>query len=254
MKSCLFCGQQDNLTVSMTVKNNDGTPEEVWICATDEDNATPKKVRERFEAKEKLVDELKKQAAALGFQVVDFSAAGKAAPVVEAKPTLAEALPIPAKAAASPTPVQGKGRVLKTKEIVTPTTVEGGDVAGVGKVERHTGYDTAKAVKTKDGAEHAPPTVVEHTEQQIAGREGMPVAIPKKVVSDHGTTEYSIVDTGGDRALQARLKEMSKSEDAVSYREGYDTMRECTFCSGTGKAKIGNIKCPRCKGAGLSLS
>lgn len=253
MKTCLFCGQSEKLTVSMTVNKADGTPEQVWVCETDEDNATPKKVRERFEAKQQLIEELKKQAAALGVQVVDFSPAGKAVtPVVEAKPTLAEALPIPPKAAA-PAPT-GKGRVLKAAEIIAPTKVEGGSAMGTSSVESHKGYDTAKAVKTKDGIEHAPPTVVEHSLQEVSGAAGVPVAIPKKVVSNHGTTEYSIVDTGGDRALQARLKEMERSGETVSFGEGYAAMRECTFCSGTGKAKIGNMKCPRCKGAGMSLS
>lgn len=256
MKTCLFCGQSENLSVSMTVKNATGAPEEVWICDADEDNATPKKVRERFETKEKLVEELRKQAAALGMQIVDFSTAGKATvpPAPETRPTLAEALPIN-RAVPVPTSIApAKGKVLKVKEVITPTKVEGGDAVGTGSVERHKGYDTAKAVKTKDGEEHAPPTVVEHQEQQISGAAGVPVAIPKKIVSNHGTTEISIVDTGGDRALQARLKDMSKSDQAVSFREGYDTMRECTFCGGTGQAKIGNIKCPRCKGAGLSIS
>jgi hypothetical protein len=257
MNSCVFCGATDNLTTSMNVKTSRGVTE-VNICTEHEENASPKKVRELVESKELALAEMEAKLKALGFAMVPLGQQGSVVAVTAPTPAPA---PLPApKVLGEMRPVRTESKIiqptsLKIREMDAPAIAvdKSGKQVNLGK---ESSYDTTKTVKTKDGSEYRPPTTVESELQTVEVR-GVPMRLPKKIVDDQGgRLDIKILPTAGSGdAMKKRFEEMatrSMGGDSPDFRREYDVKepRPCNFCSGTGKAKIGDQDCPRCKGAG----
>lgn len=255
MNSCVFCGATDNLTTSMNVKTARGETA-VHICAEHEDNASPKKIRELIEGKEMALAEMEAKLKALGFAMVPLGQQGVITAVSAPTPS-----PVPAaKILLDLRPVKSESKIvqptsLKVRDIDAPAVAvdKSGQQVNLGK-ERS--YDVTKTVKTKDGTEYRPPTVVE-SELQVVEVRGVPIKLPKKIVDDTGgRTDIKFLPTAGSgQTMEKRFKEMadrSMGGQSPDFRHEYDVQepRPCNFCGGTGVAKIGNQACPRCKGAG----
>jgi hypothetical protein len=248
---CIFCSKVEDLTISMQVTTSKGIST-VWICNEHEDDASPKKVRELVEKKNLMIEEFEKQAKELGYTLVPMGKGG----LIEA----AKAIPTPSPSPApsvdqdSPKLFAPTVRAKKIMPIVVPTvakTSTGQDM----DLGSHQSYDTTQSMQTKKGTIEAP-IVTEHEEQVIMGRDGKPMVIPKKVVGNTGTTDVTIVNTGGDKALQARLKQavqasiVSKSACERALMAGGYSARECPLCKGCGITKINNQQCVKCGGTG----
>lgn len=219
-----------------------------WVCSEHEDDASPKKVRELVEKKNTIIEEFERQAKELGYSLVPM---GKGGLVEATRPAPAPAAPT-APSTDGPKPMT----VVKAKKIMpiaAPSVAKGqsGDL----DLGAHQSYDTTQAIETKKGTVQAP-TVTEHEEQVIMGRDGKPMVIPKKVVGEAGTTDITIVNTGGDKALQERLKQavqastMSKSACERALMAGGYNAKECPLCKGCGITKINNQQCIKCGGTG----
>lgn len=247
---CVFCSKTENLTISMQVTTSKGVST-AWVCNEHEDDASPKKVRELAEKKIAMIEEFERQAKELGYSLVPM---GKGGLVEAAKP------PAPAPAPA-PTQLDTPGPklqpVVKARKImpITAPSVAKSESGGDMDLGSHQSYDTTKAIETKKGTVQAP-TITEHEEQVIMGRDGKPMVIPKKVVGEAGTTDITIVNTGGDKALQERLKQavqastVSKNACERALLAGGYNARECPLCKGCGITKINNQQCVKCGGTG----
>lgn len=256
MKSCIFCSATDNLTTSMNVKTTRGETE-VHICGEHEDDASPKKVRQLVEGRESALAEMEEKLKAMGLAIVPISQATGG--IVVAHTPQAPSQPVPAAEVLSemkPTAAAPKAPA-KMREIDAPAVAvdKGGRQVNLGK-ERS--YDTTKAVTTRDGTVHKPPTIVESEIQTVEVR-GVPMRLPKKVVdSDGSKLEIKVLPTAGStQAMEQRFKDMANRTmgndgSTPDFRHEYDVKdpRPCNFCGGSGKAKIGDQACPRCKGAG----
>jgi RecJ-like exonuclease len=262
MASCVFCGGTDNITTSMNVKTSRGEST-VHVCAEHEDNASPKKVRELVEGRETALAEMEEKCRALGFTMVPVSAPGQISIVK------AESAPVPAAQVLSELrPVSKNGSVvrsesriiqpvsLKVRDIDTPDVAvdKSGKTINLGKEKS---YDVTKTVSTRDGTEYRPPVTVESELQIVEGRAGVPIKIPKRIVDDTGgKTDFKVLPTAGSsQAFEKRFKDMADRSIAnqgpdFTDKGRYEEPRPCNFCDGTGKAKIGNQACPRCKGVG----
>ena len=247
---CVFCNKVENLTVSMQVTTSKGS-QTAWICSEHEDEASPKKVKSLVESKNAMIEDFERQAKELGYSLVPM---GKGGGLVEAT---RPAEPAPAVPTAPSTDGPKPMTVVKAKKIMpiaAPSVAKsssGNDV----DLGSHQSYDTTQAIETKKGVVQAP-TITEHEEQVIMGRDGKPMVIPKKVVGEAGTTDITIVNTGGDKALQQRLKmleqssQVSKSACERALLAGGYSAKECPLCKGCGVTKINNQQCIKCGGTG----
>ena len=242
---CVFCSKTENLTVSMQVSTTKGS-QTAWVCNEHEDDASPKRVKELVEKKNAMIEEFERQAKELGYQLVPM---GKG--LVEAKP--AEPTPI-TQLDAPNLKLQPAVKAKKPVPITAPSVAKsqsGHDV----DLGQHQSYDTTQAIETKKGTVQAP-AVTEHEEQVIMGRDGKPMVVPKKVVGEAGTTDIIFVDTGGDKALQARMKMIeaastqSKNACERALMAGGYNAKECPLCKGCGITKINNQQCVKCGGTG----
>lgn len=102
------------------------------------------------------------------------------------------------------------------------------------------------------------PVPIQIDHQMVPGRKGIPMKIPKIVRdSNGGVTTIAVVDTGGDKTIQDRFKQLAdesrRTEGNTAYsfgEKGYDVMN-CSLCEGTGKTRATGGTCPKCKGAGI---
>jgi hypothetical protein len=101
------------------------------------------------------------------------------------------------------------------------------------------GYDTSEA-----------PALIESEVQEVLGVGGVPVTIPKSLIGESGKTDIRVVTAMNDADIQKRLKGVLDGDTKFKVQD-YG-LKDCNFCSGTGKAKIGGGNCPRCKGVGSS--
>lgn len=219
----------------MQVKTQHG-PNTAYVCSKHEDDASPKKVRELVELKEQEFTAFEQKAKELGYKLVPLNTE-TINPVKEVQSPVAIA------------PNDNTGAVVQKKHQINKANLRPLATTGIAEhgIEAHTSYDVP---------EQAAPQIIDHEEQVITGRGGVPVPIPKKIVSSAGTTEVAVVDTGGDKALQQRFKNLSDTRESHDFSKGYtkeaaSSARPCTFCRGTGIAKIGKQACPKCKGSGL---
>lgn len=252
---CVFCQTPDNLTVTMQVTTSIGV-NTVYVCAEHEDQASPKRVRELAEKRIVMLQEFEKQAKELGFTLTPIGGVIAAASPVESKQT-----DIP-KPTATSLPASATSVQTSTKKVILPPKkvrdIDAPSVAGDVNLGKFSSYDTTKPVVAKDGTNVNAPGIFDHEEQVVKGRGGAEVVIPKKIVSEAGTTEINIVNTGGDKALQDRFKGMqvasaearTSNEAQRAFLSGGYMAKDCTLCSGTGITKINNQTCKKCNGVG----
>ena len=220
----------------------------VHICKTHEDDASPKKVRELAEKRNAMLEDFERQAHELGFKLVPVGGGiiTATSPEQPSTPTVDESQVGETIKSVPVIKIPKKIAPLAPRQIAAPS------IAGNTDLGKHNSYDTTKAVTRRDGTEINAPGVLEADEQVVEGRAGMPISIPKKVVSEAGTTEIMIIK-GGEKKIQERMKAMTQANNKESLdraiNSGYVT-HECTLCKGTGITRINNQTCVKCGGAG----
>lgn len=223
MAGCIFCGTKDNISTSIKVKTAKGESTEP-ICAAHEDDASPKRVRELVEARDAKIAEMSAILEPMGYKIVPIVPVGAyAVPVPQ---------PVTAPTVASTKTVEARPRKVNSAAKISAPT---GEFAAAGGE----GYDTSDA-----------PALLESEVQEVRGAGGVPVMIPKTLVGEAGTTEIQVISGMNNEDLQKRFKGIADGD--TKFKVQNYGLKDCTFCRGTGKAKIGGVVCPRCKGVGQS--
>lgn len=245
--SCVFCGSTTDLNTVMTVKiDNDSY--KVSICDDDEDQATPKAVKECVSKKAAEIEHLKQMAEKYGFVLAekDLIAPRESEPAA----TAPARKPAPACTKKASAPILRRQHI-EGKEDRTPKAPPPQPKSVDGQmVEGHSSY----AVDSKDDTQKQL-KVVSHKAQTVETHSRGPITIPTDMRdSEGGHTSIRIVNSGGDRALQDRFRgmaESSKSDSGPDFRHSYG-VSDCMACGGTGLSRIDNSKpCPKCKGDGI---
>ena len=224
MAGCIFCGTKDNISTSIKVKTAKGESTEP-VCTTHEDDASPKKVRELVEARDAKIAEMSAILEPMGYKIVPIGA-----PALQAQPVAVPTLAPVVQAPAAPTMTNRPKKVNSAAKINMPSDP---------LAQTSEGYDTSDA-----------PAVLEAEAQEVRGVGGVPVVIPKKLVTEAGTSEVQVITGINNDDLQKRFKGIADGDTKFKVQD-YG-LKDCTFCRGTGKAKIGGGQCPRCKGVGQS--
>jgi hypothetical protein len=193
------------------------------------------------------------------------------AEIIEYPPVPAN-IDVEAKPQSQPKILKKGGMSVNQNRAKTVGRVKGvsGHAEGQGRgaqVESHDSYDISEMIKetiSELGDEDASPNRIapnqEITEMQEVSdsRSGAVMAVPKKIESEMGTTLIQIVDSGGDKAIQERAKDMAHKSKSMTNEQWhaqneYDSTRtvKCPLCRGTGITRIGNRTCPRCMGGGI---
>ena len=269
---CIFNNTTENLNTIMEV-TLDGNKYKVAISDEHEDDASPgviKKLipprlaileKEEAETLSKL-DKLKQLAAELGFHIVKngpkSAMASEPPPTLEGKPSVDidgkqfkiqkntrkhnkanEGLSKEEAAAALDAT---KRRAESSASISNPTQGEAATYASHNAPE-------AVTVQTSNGPKTIPkPQVGTKTLQTVKGRAGVPTTIPRSLHGADGQTTITIVDTGGDKTIQARGKQLAQMRQHGD--QSYYS-RACPPCQGTGfHAKR---QCKTCDGVGFII-
>lgn len=95
-----------------------------------------------------------------------------------------------------------------------------------------------------------PPTVDDMkaviVDNQVVEASTRPIHVPKRSIGPAGETEFQVVLTD-DKEIQRRFRALN-SDDVND--KGYN-VHDCMMCGGSGKSKIGDGQCPKCKGRGI---
>lgn len=284
---CIFSGGTENLNTIMEI-TLDGEKYKVAISDEFEDEASPgvikKKIPERLEELEKRksemaakLEEFRSLAAELGFDLVKKTDSNlmlaeekSEAPQQDRKPAppnldaLANAPET--KIGDSTFKIQKNARTQNDKdEGLTPEEIEAAREAAKRKSEafqnapRPTPGEAASyakhhlpekiTVQTPEGLkEVSKPEVFAKKMQTIKGRGGVPTAIPRSLQGRDGETTIFVIDTGGDKTIQARAKQLGAMRESG---DGTDYSQVCRPCQGTGvHAKR---KCHTCSGTGFII-
>ena len=263
-KQCVFSGAVGNLNTSMQVTMDNGDVITAWVSDEYADTATPSAVKKAVAKiinsqsdKQKEIDELISRAAALGLDVSMFKktvAPSEVAPEPTSAPEIPKPAPKPVvQNAITPSNPKNRiidGRVADTRRIDPnvqgSVSALGSSVGGGGReYEVKTTEKPSQDLKEGEMAEIG----------TVKGRGGMDIAIPVKRVGKTGETKVSVIDTGGDPALQKRFQELKRAGDRNEQfdfiHNGYQVKTvSCGACRGTGKVMKGR-ECPKCGGAGL---
>lgn len=221
---CIFCGTKDNISTSIKVKTAKGESTEP-VCAAHEDEASPKKVRELVELRETKIAEMSAILEPMGYKIVPISTPVQVAqpiPVVPQAPRPAQEAPT------------APGAPVRPRKVNSAARINAPAVDGEAPAQ---GYDTSDA-----------PALIESEAQEVRGVGGVPVFIPKTLVSEGGTTEITVISGMNNEDLQKRFKGIADGD--TKFKTQNYGLKDCNFCRGTGKAKIGGGNCPRCKGVG----
>lgn len=261
LNKCIICDGDTDLNTSMelTVEEERYT---IYLCDEHAEETTPKQAKDALARKKAQLEEVIKQAEALGLKV-ELPSAGKKIALVQDPRAETPATPAPA---AQPEAQEGdpkKPKVVKMPKFEGVSGVAQGEGTSV-NVAKHASIDVDQAVNESLSANKdkvvtdAKPEEYEAEAQVLTTPTRGQIVIKKKSVGNTGTTEVKVRDSGGDRELQDRFKRMaeeSKGMDteqwkAKSWYEGHETVT-CTFCRGTGMSRIGGQPCPKCEGSGL---
>jgi hypothetical protein len=162
--------------------------------------------------------------------------------IVPITPVVAQAVPVVQPVAGVLTAVvPGSGptssaRPVGPRKVNSATKINAPSLNGEAAAE---GYDTSNA-----------PALIESEVQEVRGAGGQPVMIPKRLVTEAGTSEIHRITGITDKELQNRFKGIADGD--TKFKTQDYGLKDCNFCRGTGKAKIGGGECPRCKGVGQS--
>jgi len=231
----------------MTIKLEDGSKITVHICDEHAEDATIKTARSAYLDRQQQIDAVLAQAKELGLElklseggVVTLEPEGKEIKAKVAKVKNKENLKVPG--------MEGDD-VVSTNQIDSSNgMVSVGGNAGGYAVDSHSSHDVG-SLSDKLPAEA---TTGKAKMTMAEGRGGQPIAIPQKRVDGTGTTRINIINTGGDRALQDRFKNMS-SDEAGGFKDGYQGMSDCPICRGDCVVMNKNEEatCPKCQGSGF---
>lgn len=240
----------------MTIKH-DESRYQVAICEIHELNATPQEVRKLVSKKISDYEEFTAKAKELGFDIVPSSGQIQtieklSQPAQPAQPTQqpADKQPSDGKPNRPRLTVQKKSNRAASREL-SPEEAEAArqkmqdqsypDTKERARVEQHSQYDK------KEGA----PQNFSQEMQVVAGRGGAPVTVPKRIIGEAGTTDIRVINTGGDRELQRRFKNMAEGtlqDKHPGFKDSYEA-KSCSTCDGAGN--VDRKECPRCNGAGI---
>jgi hypothetical protein len=277
---CICCGSSSNLDTILTVTVDD-VKYQVTVCDEHAEDITPKqvkeKVREKINEYNQLVDKMKEfgmdvtESSPGGIMVAEDSTKSSETEESEEKPSKKRKIllantdgEVVADKEAGKQP-----RVIKKKVLPKVRSVSGALASKSGNrmsIEARESVDAAAAVeseiiaakkkgKGKETVEVEVPVTEDIEYQTVPGRGGRPMRIPKRIKHNQGSTKVAIVNTGGDRTIQDRFREMADiskrtgMEGHIYGRDGYDTV-PCNMCDGSGIAKATGEECPKCKGVG----
>jgi len=223
----------------MTIKLEDGSKITVHICDEHAEDATIKTARAAHLGKQQQIDAVLAQAKELGLELkLTLEPEDKE---IKAKIKNKKNLKVPG--------MEGDD-VVSTSQIDSSNgMVSVGGNAGGYAVDSHSSHD----VNSLSDQLPAEVTTGKAKMTMAEGRGGQPIAIPQKRVDGTGTTRINIINTGGDRALQDRFKNMSDEAGSKGSKDGYQGMSDCPICKGDCVVMNKNEEstCPKCKGSGF---
>jgi hypothetical protein len=249
---CIYCSSTSNLNTKLTISIDDGTKVTVEICDTHAEDATIKTARDAYLKKQAMIDEVLKQAEALGISIKQPENGG----LIIAQSNSQENRQPRNDHKSNATDEfwsqdDGEGWMPTSK-------VDAIDSRGVKPIGGNTEYGTVSAHNSHvvAGEKDILPSHLRNGKVKVdvfEGRSGAPIAIPTKRVDGTGTTHIQIVNTENDERLQRRFKNLASNsiqDKHHGFKDGYDSStRTCPFCQGAGIAK--NKSCPKCGGLGV---
>jgi len=261
MDICVLCGTVKNLNTSIGIFLDNGTKIDALICDICSENATPKKVREACNNRQKQIDDVMAQAKALGLEL--SGAPAKQIQVLAQVPQLQpQSVPVQPAAPSLPSGVSPliddeEGPVISTAAILKPLRSVGGNVNdprwGSSSVPVHQSHGLDELGSSVLSGK-AKVTMVE-------GRDGMPLQLPSIIQDGTGTTRLRIRQQMDDGVLQRRFKHLgmeSRWDRGADFRHSYDqdVERVCPICKGSGQTKsFGKvISCPKCHATGIIIT
>jgi len=261
---CVFSGSTENLNTSMNVKMDDGSVVEAWISDEYADYATPSQVRKRVmeileeeDEKAKEVRELMEKAEKLGLVIMPKNSGEERKEPEKPKEVQEEAKEKQPAPQAKPRPAaqaqednNDNRRIIDGREadarkispVANSVNVGSQQVSGTGS-EYDIITESKPSVDLKAGEQAEIGT--------IKGRGGVDIAVPIRRKGLSGETKVSVVDTGGDNALQNRFRQLANSDDPFDFiHNGYQVKTiQCPLCRGNGIVP-GGKSCPKCGGGG----
>jgi hypothetical protein len=244
VRSCLFCGTQEKLVIDVTMSLVEGEPPvAVCLCEQHKNKTQISALKKAYLKKRQAIEKLKQQAKQYGFDVLDSQPAQ--APRPQAAP------------ASKPQPAPSIVRIKPQEQPASdPATPSGPIVAREKQRFANVPTDPVEAprIAAHEIDPKKAPRVFSTTEQVVERGDGLPIKIPKKIVGEAGETDIRVIQTGGDAAMQTRLKNLKQALDQndtahIFHSDGY-ALRTCTLCQGKGKTAINGQICPKCNGAG----
>lgn len=251
-KVCVYSGSTEDLNTSMKIRLEDGSIVEVWVSDLYADEATPKSAREAYlkqrDTEGEEIRKLQEAAAKLGLKLVGVQDMPPE-PTQVIRPTAAPAAKPkgPQQTIAEGTRIVDGRTADKGVDLQVQYAQNGASSQAplpVSQYEVKTVEKPSEDLKAGERAEIG----------MVRGRGGLEVAIPVRRQGKTGTTNVTVIDTGGDAQLQKRFKSMANASESgmVNYgKDGYDVkFITCTACHGTCRDLSGKNPCPKCKGAG----
>ena len=231
----------------MTMSLAEGeSPVVISLCEQHQNKTQLPSLKKAYLKKKQAIEKLKQQAKQYGFDVMDTAPAGQAIKVS-----------MPAKTA-GPTimHVQKSGEQTSQPAPSSDAPASGPAVSTQGRPLLANVPEDAEAPRfaAHEIDKKRAPKVLSTTEQIYERGDGLPIKLPKRIVSEAGETNIRVVQTGGDAAMQARLKnlknQLDRDENAHSFNKDGYALRTCTLCQGKGKTAINGQTCAKCNGAG----
>ena len=252
----------------MSVNLSNGTKIDALICDTCSEDATPKKVREACDTRQKQIDEVMAQAKALGLDLAAISSPTQKIQVLSQAQQPQPLMPPRQQSVAQPVPVSPlpsgispliddeEGPVISTAAILKPLRSVGGNINdprwGSSNVPVHQSHGLDELGSSVLSGK-AKVTMVE-------GRDGMPLQLPSIIQDGTGTTRLRIRQQMDDGTLQRKFKNLgmeSRWDRGADFRTSYETETErpCPICKGSGTVKnFGRmVSCPKCNGVGIII-
>ena len=272
---CIFSGSSDNLNTIMEI-TLDGEKYKVSVSDEHEDEASlgaiKKLIPERIAAKEAAkaemlskLDQFKELAAELGFDLVKRGEKPTPPPpdpnALADKPTVkvGESTFKLQKNTRQNTQSEGLSRdeavaaleaakreAQRAETHARPTSGEAANYASH-QIPEQVKVQTSRGVEVFDK-----PIQTSKQMQTVAGAAGIPTTIPRNIQGSDGETTITVVNTGGDKTIQMRGRQLHplRMNDEGSFYSG-----ECRPCRGAGiiNTRKGQKQCKSCGGVGIII-
>ena len=252
ISNCIICQKSEGLNTSINI-TVDGVKLAVLLCDEHADTTTPKDAKEAYLRRKTQIEELVKQAEALGVTVSVPDKPGKLAIATKVEQP------------GQPQPQQSSLQASDDSPVVDASQADlmiqrvrgiAGSIQGSNtSVESHQAYAPDQML-----SQHLPEGAREGKVRLAVaeGRQGQPIVIPAVRQDGTGTTTVRVVKTGGDAEIQRRFKNLAQSRDSDGHnvhsfgQSGY-LAKDCPVCHGEGvlTMKGGERQCPRCGGSGV---